>query len=164
MGESERIVFKKFYVGRVSLFGLYYGAFLGLFVAFVLFFIILLSSQAELFFQRWFNVEGISLAFMIGVISFVVIAVLVLFSFILFSLSYNLISRMGGDIQFDLSGTDTVEPSSTFQSSGLKSEELQGGVKEGEKKEIRMPLSVSMKNGNLQNRPGVANHFGEGVV
>jgi hypothetical protein len=116
MGETEKIAFKKFYVGKASLFGLYYGAAIGSIIAFFMFLVTTFSGQAKFYFGNLFNVTGISLSFMIGVIAFVGISLGTLVLFITFSLVYNLVSKAGGDVHFDVGEIGTPQATATFQS------------------------------------------------
>ncbi|MEK6889486.1 MAG: hypothetical protein AABW80_05260 [Nanoarchaeota archaeon] len=102
MGEVERIILKRIYVGKASLFGLYYGAFTGLIIGFIAFLAVFISNRLETWLGDMVNMSGFALAFILAVIIFISVTVIGLIGAFLAVLIYNIVASLGGEINFDL--------------------------------------------------------------
>ena len=102
MGEVERIILRRLYIGKASLFGLYYGAFTGLILGAIAFLAVLVSNRFETWLGETLNMSGFALAFILAVIIFISITIIGLISAFLAVLIYNIVASFGGEINFDL--------------------------------------------------------------
>lgn len=103
MAGVERIVFKRIYVGRAALFGLYYGIFIGLISAIIIF-IMSIWSINTLQSSSVGDAAGLETAgaTLIAFIFFILYVVITPIASIIFALIYNLIAKIGGALHFDL--------------------------------------------------------------
>lgn len=113
MGESERIIVKKIYVGRAALFGLYYGILMGLLMAVLLPLIISTLIGALTPDIGASGSSGGSSPFGTGnaigagslVLSALYFGLVVVFSVIgsvFFAVVYNIVSKVNGSMHVDL--------------------------------------------------------------
>ena len=114
-GWNKRIVFKRIYLGRATLLGLYYGIITGIISAFLVFFatyfLIETIVQSGLLsdFSNEVSSSGFSGAAVLALVYFVVHAILTPILFFIGALIYNLASKMGGAIHFDLAEYEVVQ-------------------------------------------------------
>ncbi|MBI3334758.1 hypothetical protein HYZ97_04700, partial [Candidatus Pacearchaeota archaeon] len=104
-GEVERIVIKRLYIGRAALFGLLYGAFLGIIMALVILASAFASSNVE---GYAFLAEflGPGFIFILAFLVLIACAVLSCIGAVLTAVLYNLVSRFGGSMHLDLGEYD----------------------------------------------------------
>tara|TARA_B100000315_G_C14236570_1_gene433418 strand:+ start:285 stop:605 length:321 start_codon:yes stop_codon:yes gene_type:complete len=99
MGQRERIIVRKIYLGSAAMFGLYYGLIIGLLAGgFVLIASLLMPSSGGLGVSGALGGFGIVTA---GIV-FVIYTVAGIVGSVISALLYNIISKIGGSIHVDL--------------------------------------------------------------
>lgn len=101
--EEKRIEIRRFYVGKAALFGLLYGLFIGIIVGIILFVMILLGATKSLnVVGKEFQTIGIGMGLIVLVVMVVFYALASCVGFVVVTLIYNLIAKIGVRVHFGL--------------------------------------------------------------